>query len=187
MRLTDESKKGWFRMLRKIMTVVIVMVLCASSALASEIDWGSMTEDEIRAVIAEAQDELAKRAPVAEGTLPIAEGTVLIDQGGILVTLTGKVETMGTLMELEVIVENNSNTPIYVNVTGSSINGWEVFGAGIADIGAGKKKKGDLMFTLDDASINSPSEIEELELTLSVADADSWSTIFTADTVTLVP
>lgn len=174
-------------MLRKIMAVVLVMALCASAALASEIDWAGMTDDEIRAIIAEAQAELAKRAPVAEGTLPIADGTVLIDQGDILVTLTGKVETMGTLMELEVIVENNSDTPIYVNVTGSSINGWEVFGAGIADIGAGKKKKGDLMFTLDDASINSPSEIDELELTLSVADADSWNTIFTADTVTLVP
>ena len=35
--------------------------------------------------------------------------------------------------------------------------------------------------------INSPSEIEELELTLSVANADTWSTIFNADTVTLVP
>ena len=174
-------------MMKKIVAMIIVMALCASVAFALEIDWASMTDDEIRAIIAEAQGELAKRASIAEGTLPIAEGTVLIDQGGILVTLTGKVETMGTLMELEVIVENNSDTPIYVNVTGSSINGWEVFGAGIADIGAGKKKKGDLMFTLEDASINSPSEIEELELTLSVANADTWSTIFNADTVTLVP
>ena len=174
-------------MMKKIAAMILVMALCASAAFAAEIDWASMTDDEIRAIIAEAQGELAKRAPVAEGALPIAEGTVLIDQGGILVTLTGKVETMGTLMELEVIVENNSDTPIYVNVTRSSINGLELFGAGIADIGAGKKKKGDLMFTLEDASINSPSEIEELEMTLSVANADTWSTIFNADTVTLVP
>ena len=90
-------------------------------------------------------------------------------------------------MTLEVIVENNSAEPIFLNVHSSSINGWEVFGAGISDIGAGKKKKGDLMFTLDDAGISSPSEIEELELTLSVANADTWSTTFTTDTITLAP
>jgi len=174
-------------MFKKIVAVALMMILCATAAFAAEIDWASMTDDEIRSIIAEAQEELAKRAPVAEGALRIAEGTVLIDRDGILVTLTGKIETMGTLMELEVIVENNSAEPIYVNVSGSSINGWEVFGAGLADIGSGKKKKGDLMFTLDDANINSPSEIEELELTLSVANADTWSTIFTTDAMTLVP
>ena len=172
--------------MKRLFALVLAMTLIGSSALALEIDWSTLSDDEIRTVIAEAQTELSSRAPLPEGTLPIADGTVLLDQDGILVTLTGKVETMGTLMELEVIVENNSSKGIYVNVSSSSINGWEVFGAGIADIGAGKKKKGDLMFTLDDASISSPSEIEELELTLSVADADSWMTIFDADTVVLV-
>lgn len=173
--------------MKKLFSLVLILALCGSVALASDIDWGSMNDEEIKTIISEAQNELAKRNPVAEGTLPIAEGTVLIDRDGILVTLTGKIETLGTLMELEVIVENNSAEPVYVNVSSSSINGWEVFGAGVADIGAGKKKKGDLMFTLDDANIGSPSEIEALELVLSVANADTWSTIFTADSVTLVP
>lgn len=173
--------------MKKWIALILVFALMSTVALASENDWSSMTDDDIRAIIAEAQDELAKRTPIAEGTLPIADGTVLINQNGILVTLTGKVETMGSIMKLEVIIENKGTEPIYVNVTGSSINGWEVFGAGVADIGAGKKKKGDLMFTLEDADISSPTEIEELELTLSVANADTWSTMFTTEAMVLVP
>ena len=173
--------------MKKCIALVLMFTLMSAVALASELDWPSMSDDEIRAIIAEGQAELNKRTPAADGALHIAEGTVLIDQGDILVTLTGNVDTMGSLMELEVIIENNSAEPIYVNVTGSSINGWEVFGAGVADIGAGKKKKGSLMFTLEDANINSPSEIEELELTLSVSNADTWSNIFTLEPITLVP
>ena len=173
--------------MKKWIALILVFTLMTTVALASELDWSNLTDDEIRAIIAEAQDELARRAPVAEGTLPIAEGTVLIDQDGILVTLTGNVETMGSLMQMEVIIENNGTEPIYVNVSSSSINGWEVFGAGVADIGAGKKKKGSLMFTLEDAGISSPSEIEELELTLSVANADTWKTAFTTQAIILVP
>lgn len=173
--------------MKKLIALLLALLFCACAASASEIDWSGMTDDEIKGIIAEAQAELSKRSPAVEGALPIAEGTVLLDRDGILATLTGKVDTLGSLMTLEVIVENNSAEPIFLNVHSSSINGWEVFGAGISDIGAGKKKKGDLMFTLDDAGISSPSEIEELELTLSVANADTWSTTFTTDTITLAP
>ena len=173
--------------MKKWIALILVFTMMSTVAFASELDWSSMTDDEIRAIITEAQEELAKRTPAVEGALHIAEGTVLINQDNILVTLTGNVETMGSLMQLEVIIENNGTEPIYVNVTGSSINGWEVFGAGVADIGAGKKKKGDLMFTLEDADISSPSEVEELELTLSVANADTWNTMFTTEAMTLVP
>lgn len=172
--------------MKRIIALIFVLLLCGS-ALAATIDWSAMSDDEIRAAISEANAELSKRVSATGGALRMSEGTVLINQQGVLVTLTGNVETMGSFMELEVIVENNSDEPIYVNVSSSSINGWEVFGSGIADIGVGKKKKGDLMFSMSDADINSPSQIEGLELTLSVANADTWRTTFTTEPLTLVP
>ena len=44
-------------MMKKIAAMIIMMALCASAAFAAEIDWASMTDDEIRAIIAEAQGE----------------------------------------------------------------------------------------------------------------------------------
>lgn len=174
--------------MKKLLIVLLALTVFCSIASAADLDWANMTDDEITTIIAAGQAELASRNPApADGVLHMTEGTVLVEQGGILVTLTGKIETMGTIMELEVIIENNSSEPIYLNVTGSTVNGWEVFGAGVADIGAGKKKKGDLMFNLDDAEIDRPDQIEEMELTLSVANADTWSKIFDTDTITLVP
>ncbi|MBR2700162.1 MAG: hypothetical protein IKE76_16400 [Clostridia bacterium] len=123
----------------------------------------------------------------ANNALQIAEGTVILDQEGVRVTLTGKVDTFGTMMMLEVIVENNRTEDIYVNVSGSSINGWDVFGVGIADISAGKKKKSDLSFNISDASIENPNQIENMEIQLSVANAKTWMTIFEADSIALVP
>lgn len=123
----------------------------------------------------------------ANNALQIAEGTVILDQEGVRVTLTGKVDTFGTMMMLEVIVENNRTEDIYVNVSGSSINGWDVFGVGIADISAGKKKKSDLSFNISDASIDNPNQIENMEIQLSVANAKTWMTIFDADSIALVP
>ena len=128
--------------MKKLLIVLLVLTVFCSSAFAADLDWANMTDDEINAIIAAGQAELASRSPApADGALHMTEGTVLVDQGGILVTLTGNIETMGTMMQLEVIIENNSSEPIYLNVTGSTINGWEVFGVGVADIGAGKKKK----------------------------------------------
>lgn len=174
--------------MKKILLVLFAFAVFCGHALAADLDWTNMTDDEISAIIAAGQAELASRNPVSsDDVLHMTEGTVLLDQNGILVTLSGKIETMGSMMQLEVIIENNSSDPIYLNVTGSSINGWEVFGSGVADIGAGKKKKGDLMFILSDAEIERPDQIEELELTLSVANADTWNKIFDADTITLVP
>ena len=174
--------------MKKSLIILLVLAFFCVNAFAADLDWSSMSDDEISAIIAAGQAELASRNPAPTGdALHMTKDTVLLDRDGILVTLTGKVETMGSLIQMEVIIENNSSDPIYLNVTGSSINGWEVFGAGVADIGAGKKKKGDLMFTLEDAEIDNPEQIEELELTLSVANADTWNTIFTADTLTLVP
>lgn len=174
--------------MKKIMIALLILAIFCTNAFAAELDWAGMTDEEIKAIIEAGQAELASRNPVlTDGVLHMTAGTVLLDQNDILVTLSGKIETMGAMMQLEVIIENNSSDPIYLNVTGSSINGWEVFGVGVADIGAGKKKKGDLMFTLSDAEIERPDQIEELELTLSVANADTWGKIFDADTLTLVP
>jgi len=177
-----------------VFTVAMILLSVFSFAMAENLDYSSMTDDELRTVISAATEELNSRQTsddAPDGALHMVEGTILLNQNDITVTLTGNINSFGSsdsaFMELEAIVENNSSNPIYVNVDGSSINGWEVFGAGIADIGAGKKKKGTFSFMLSDAEISKPEDIEGLEVTFSVANADNWSTIFKADPIVLIP
>ena len=176
--------------------VTLFLVSLLAFACAEGLDYASMSDDELQAIISAATEELNSRNPSeveasTDGALHMVEGTVLLDQNNITVTLTGNINAYGSddsaFMELEAIIENNSSDPIYVNVDGCSINGWEVFGAGISDIGSGKKKKGDFMFMISDAEITRPDQIEEMEISFSIANADNWNTIFKTDTITLVP
>ena len=97
-------------MMKKIAAMIIMMALCASAAFAAEIDWASMTDDEIRAIIAEAQGELAKRAPIAEDTLPIAEGTVLNN-------VSNRTVSSENVRRLVMLVLNDSLSVHAVNIT----------------------------------------------------------------------
>jgi len=182
--------------MRKVITSTLVLILVSLFIFASAegLDYTNLSDAELQAIISAATEELNSRHASdtsTDGALHMVEGTVLLDQNNITVTLTGNIESYGSsesaFMELEAIVENNSSDPIYVNVDSSSINGWEVFGAGIADIGAGKKKKGTFTFMISDAEISKPEDIEELEVSFSISNVDNWNTIFRTDTVILVP
>ena len=81
--------------MKKILLVLSTFAVFCGNAFAADFDWTNMTDDEINAIIAAGQAELANRNPVSsDGVLHMTEETVLLDQNGILVTLSGKIETM---------------------------------------------------------------------------------------------
>lgn len=154
--------------------LVVVMLFTCSAVAESAVDFASMTDDQLHELINSARNELTKREMI------MSEKTVLLEQDGVTVYFTGNHETWGydsVYVDLEVVVVNDSDKSVSILIDSSSINGWEVFGTGVSDTGAGKKQKGVLSFEVTDAEISTYEEIEELELTITIYDGDAWETI----------
>jgi len=156
----------------KCTLLVLVLTLVGCSAFAAEIDWASMDDATIQAEIANAQAELAKRGGSASGI----DGAVLFDVEGVKATvqsysLDDYVDENDAL-QIDFVVENNSdkNFEIYVNT--SSINGWQVEHVGYIEIEAGHKAKEHFKLLLTDANISTIEEVETVELSFYCDDAD---------------
>ena len=170
--------------MKKILALVMVLVcvFCWSFACAEGLDFASMSDEQLQAIIDGAKAELSSRNG------GVAADGVLIDQDGVKVYLTGKHEVWGYdsyYLDLEVVVENNSGKTVSILVDTASVNGWNVYGSGISDTGAGKKQKGSLEVCLTDAEISTYEEVEEIEFNFTIYDSDAWETISNVDTVTL--
>ena len=103
--------------------------------------------------------------------------------------LTGNHEVWGYedswYLDLEVVVENNSDVTVSILTDGSSINGWNVASFGITDTQSGKKQKGSIELYLTDAEISTFEEVEEIEFHLLIYNSDDWETIATVEPITL--
>jgi len=170
--------------MKKILALVMVLVciFCWGFASAEGLDFASMSDEQLQAIIDGAKAELSSRNGGA-----VADG-VLIDQDGVKVYLTGEYEVWGYdsfYLSLEAIIENNSDRGISVDFMSASINGWEVYGSGIYDTGSGKKQKGVFEFNLSDAGISTYEEVEEIEMNFYFFDSESYDTIKEFDPITL--
>ena len=170
--------------MKKILALVMVLVcvFCWSFACAEGLDFASMSDEQLQAIIDGATEELANRkgSNVADG--------VLIDQDGVKLYLTGKHEVWGYdshYLSLEAVVENNMDCGISIDFESVSINGWEVYGSGIFDTGSGKKQKAEIDLLLSDAEISTYEEIEEIEFVFKMFDSDTFKTIKKFDPVVL--
>lgn len=158
----------------KKLALILALLLAFASACAEGLDFASMEDETLQAVIEGAQAELKNRGAQS------ADDGVLVDQDGCKVYLTGNYEVYGSdscYLELEAIVENDSDRNICFDVQSASINDWQVYGSGIYNTGAGKKQKGTLVFCISDANIVSYEEIEDMEVIFYIFDGESYETI----------
>lgn len=163
--------------------LLIALFLTANPTFAEGLDFASMNDEQLQAIIDGAKAELSNR----NGNSSTSD--VLIDQNGIKMYMTGNHEIWGSddyYYDMEVVVENNSDKPISIDFESASINGWEVYASGVYDTGAGKKQKGNLEFKISDADISSIEEIEEMELFFYIFDNESYNTLYKLDPITLV-
>ena len=158
------------RILMFLMAALMVCSLCI--AQAEGMDFTAMTDDELHALVDGARNELAKRE------LVVAEDTVILEQEGVTVYLTGEheIDYSGNL-NLEAVVVNDSDREISVFLDSASINGWDVFNVGIGETSVGKKQKGFFLFQLEDAEISSYEEVEDIEMTLYLFDAEKFERV----------
>lgn len=165
--------------MKKLVALALAMLLICGSAFA-EIDWASMTDDEIKAAIEAAQAELDARKPAdaEEGPIKIEDGLVLLDTNGVKVTVAGEPRLSSDFIDFDVIVENNSDKDIYISNMDCSVNGWAAMGLGVAVLDAGLKTRTEVSIAVDDAQLSSLSDVEEFYMELELLDYSNMDTIY---------
>ena len=164
--------------MKKFISMILILVLsiAATFAFAEGVDVSSMTDEELRAIVDSARNELVKRELTAEAD------TVLFDAEGVKMYLTGnsRVSSDGEYAYFEVVVVNDTDVEVGITVESASINGWDVFGSDVYGTSAGKKQKAEMFFKIADAEISTIEEIDDLELTFRLFDSDN-STFITEE------
>ena len=157
--------------MKKIVTIILALILICSVALSEGIDWASMTDEEITAIIEAGQAELKSRS----GGEP--EEIVIMDYNGLTITASNfHVEDTllykdGALV-FDVVIENNTDKSYDITGTDISINGWTVDALIYVDIMAGKKTKDVFKLDLGGADCKSLEDVQEIEFIFNVCDED---------------
>lgn len=163
-------------MKKLILTILILaMILPQATALAANVDWKSMSDQEITDTINAGRIELASRMPENQDHITI------VNQDGIEIYLTGKYTvddgySNGSIyIRLEAVVVNGTDVVLNITDNGTCINGWNVDTTGIYDTPAGRKQKDNITVRISDADITSFDEITDIEFVLTAYEADNYS------------
>lgn len=168
--------------MKRLLVFLTMLVLLLPMICYAEIDYASMTTEELVDVINRAKLELEKRTVVVE------KDVVLLEKDGYGIYFTGKSKVYYETLEYEVYVVNNTPYKLYPNDTAShaTINGWEVFMLTPASVMPGEKKMTTLKFDLSDANISTYEEIEELVFTIYVSNLDTYEEFMTTEPIVLI-
>ena len=163
--------------MKRFLAIILVLILFIPEtvAFAANIDWNSMSDQEITDAINEGRLVLASRVPDSKDHLTIA------NKDGVEVYLTRQYlldngYSSGTVyVQLEAVVINNTNMKINISDNGTCVNGWAVDTTGIYEVPAEKKKKDFIILRISDASISTFEEITDIEFVLAAYDYDNYS------------
>lgn len=152
--------------MKKLVCLLLIAMICfVSSALAAEIDFAEMSDEELQELITRAQAELNSRSQ-EENTSPI-----LYEENGIKLYLTGKYEIQhrkdADLVYFEYIVENNTTHDIQISGHDCYVNGWDIgYVPFYGEPKSGKKAKDVFCVDIRPASISEYKDIETVEFVI---------------------
>lgn len=113
---------------------------------------------------------------VEEFVLKLAE-TVVYEKDGIKITLTGIEEDSLFGPTINVLIENDSTTPILVQSRDFTVNGFIVMPLFSESVEAGKKSNTGLVVSKSDLEELEINYIKDIEFRLSISNDDTWATI----------
>lgn len=101
---------------------------------------------------------------------------VLVDNEDFCMIITGEPVWSDYYLSLPVYIENRTNRNIQLDAYGSSaLNGYEISPSLYGTIAAGKRINTEISWSVDELTENDIEAIEDVELDLTVSDADDWS------------
>lgn len=171
--------------MKRLFALLLSLLMLCGTCLAEGMDYASMTDEQLHAVIDAARNELVKRELVADGK------TLLFEKEGVSVYLTSdfKADTLATdsmhFMRASVIVVNDSEKKVHVAIDSMSVNGWEVTCSGFSAVSPGKKSKDEIYFNAVDTDVTTVEEIETVSITFRLSDADTYRFFADVDPITL--
>ena len=181
-----------------IRTLAIILVLLLACSAIAEIDWASMTDEELTTELSNGMTEMMNRGmyvgepeyaaatpepttapedkPAKNPNKRTGKATLFDADGVKIIASSFEVISDDWLYETALLVsytaENNSNKDYEISIDKASINDWEVENTGFVDIGAGHKAKGEFKLKMDDANVTALNEIEKVTFTFSYHNGD---------------
>ena len=168
-------------MKRILLVIFIFILLCPIGLAETQLDFASMSNDELHTMIDLARNELTKRE------MHIGDSIVILDAQDVVISLTGEYRTSSDseYLDLNSIVVNNSSHNVGISLDHVSVNGWSIYGSAPSDVDAGKKGKDEFTFNLDEADCDSIEKVEDIEFVIVLYDSDSYDTLYTSDLIHL--
>lgn len=142
----------------------IFALVLSVSCLGAELDFSSMSTEEIYEVIDAARAEVSAREQ--EGDF------VLVDQDGFQVTLSGKKSfTDSCRLDLKGTIVNNSDETLMIGFDDCYVNGWKSFALAMpSQVEAHKKAKMELSVDCE-GIVKKAKKIEDILLYIHISDA----------------
>lgn len=155
-----------------------LMVLCLAIGISGlstaenkfGIDFSALSDEELSELIELAQNEQTQRGQNSD------EPQMVFEQNGVVITFTGKKTFDDILGEkgvrLECIVENNTDTTIFLSPEHIYVNGWKCGDYDclriVDKLEPGKKAQCDIAFWISKTGIKSYDEVEEVIMDIEV-------------------
>ena len=155
--------------MKKILVLVLAALLAFCGVATAEMDYSSMTDDELHAILDGVRAELARRETAADDTSSVfeAEGITLYYTGDL--ELTG---STGLMLSAQTKVINNSQRNVKIFVTGLTVNGLIFNDSWINTVPAGQTGNMALFFPTN-GEFESVDIIDDLMATYKIYDADT--------------
>ena len=157
--------------MKKILAVFLAFSLLFSFAMAESIDFSAMTDEQIRSIIGEAQNELFLRQAHEDGYL------LIYDQNDIQLYLTHDCSIKYGEYRIGAVFVNNSDRELAVSFNKCIISGWQITNCvGTGSLSPHAKKKASLdIWDIKDVGINNASDLKEITIYLNLLDDSNSS------------
>lgn len=155
--------------MKKLIAVILVALLAFCGVATAEMDYSSMTDDELHAILDGVRAELARRETVSGDTSSVFE------EEGVTLYYTGDLELTGStglMLSVQTKVVNNSQRNIKIFVTGLTVNGLVFNDSWINTVPAGQTGNMALFFPTN-GEFESVDIINDLMATYKIYDADT--------------
>lgn len=154
--------------MKRILALALALLLIGGIALAESLDYASMTDEELQAILEGVQAELKSRKSGDE---------YWYDDNDIRVYPAGatKYNDLMNLYQYAITVENNTDKIINLSCS-AVVNGWSVTASGVLDIQPGKTVKDFIGMFVKDAGATCEDDIETFDVTFKIY-GDDFKTI----------